>query len=131
MHQNVNRMSMHYSGYMVLTLAMVVVFFLGMLIVEIPFAAGLGYFHDLQRNSVISKKMQSMQVQYQKQISQVQVAGFETDIADECGADFDDCSQTYKYELQAGFITNDEWAQSQGECEAMRDECLAPDDTTQ
>jgi hypothetical protein len=125
MQHNSKDLSMHYSGFMVLTLGMVVAFFLGMLIVEIPFGVGLGYFHNLQRDSAISKKVHLLQMQYRHQLSQVQVAGYTTNVADECATDFDDCTASYAYELQAGFMTDDEWSVSQAECEAMRDECVA------
>jgi hypothetical protein len=113
----------HYPTYLVLVIGMITSFFLGALLVEVPFSTGLGYFQNLQHDNLVAKQMHLFQKRTAEQMVEISDSALQRGVAT-CRTTFDTCAQGFTNSLMSQSITQEVWAQAQGQCARTLTTCI-------
>lgn len=114
----------HYPTYLVLVIGMVTSFFLGVLLVEIPFSVGLDYFHDIARENLVAKQVRAYQQQNAVRMAEITDSDAQRSVL-ACRAQEERCAQVANDALTAGRVSDAEWLTEQVACATEQRACMA------
>ncbi len=114
----------HYPTYLALVIGMVTSFFLGTLLVEVPFSTGLSYFQGLQHDNLIAQQIRMYENRNAAQAAEMNDSDVQRGIAS-CRASYDSCAQGLNKSLSLHTISEAAWLAGQRGCAKTLSSCTA------